>query len=425
MSSSPLLLTAQYPSPAAPSVGGLYTHTGELRAGLQQLGCRADVITLPAGGFDGPDEVSDGVHRVRPSERVLAIPLGSDGQPSAAHLMLYSQELVQYVRRWVDASGQRPALLHVHDYFLMPAALQLRAQLGIPVALSVHMLHDPLRTWWGAPIVPPLAALERTACLEADAVIAVSASVRQLLIEHLGVAPSKAHVVHNGFDASRFSCPASPTTAARVGERVGAGAPLVVFAGRLTLQKGVLPLIRALARAAEHLPEITLALAGVTFDRAGETDERRALLDELEGLLREAPQLQRHLRPLGNLSREELAALYQRATVAVVPSVYEPFGYAAVEAMAAACPVIACDVGGLPEIIEHERTGLLVPVARGATPHRVDEDALTAALLRVAREPTWAARLAAAGTQVVAARFTRARMATEMLAVYRAVATAT
>lgn len=422
--SSPLLLTAQYPSPAAPSVGGLYTHTGELRAGLRQLGCDADVLTLPAGRFDGPDEVSDGVHRVRPSERVLAIPLGSDGQPSAAHLMLYSQELVQYVRRWVDVTGQRPALLHVHDYFLMPAALQLRHQLGIPVVLSVHMLHDPLRTWWGAPIVPTLAALERTACLEADAVVAVSASVRQLLIEHLGVAPGKAHVVHNGFEASRFSLPASRATAARLAELVGPGAPLVVFAGRLTLQKGVLPLVRALQHATATFPELTLALAGVTFDRAGETDERRALLDELDSVLAAAPDLRRHLRPLGNLARDELAALYQRATVAVVPSVYEPFGYAAVEAMAASCPVIASDVGGLPEIIEHERTGLLIPVARDQAPHRVDESALTEALLRIAREPTWAAQLAAAGAQVVAERFTRERMATEMLAVYRAVAAA-
>lgn len=420
--SSPFLLTAQYPSPAAASVGGLYTHTGELRAGLQQLGCRADVLTLPAGGFDGPGEVADGVHRVRPSERVLAIPLGSDGQPTAAHLMLYSQELVQYARRWFEESGQRPAVLHVHDYFLMPAALQLRSLLGIPVVLSVHMLHDPLRTWWGAPIVPPLAALERTACLEADAVVAVSHSVRRLLIEHLGVAPSKAHVVHNGFDASRFSHPASSSTTARITEQVGSGAPLVVFAGRLTLQKGVLPLVRALRRVVAEFPDLTLALAGVTFDRQGQTDERRRLLDELDSVLAETPDLQRHLRPLGNLSREELAALYQRAAVAVVPSVYEPFGYAAVEAMAAACPVLASDVGGLPEIIEHERTGLLIPVDRTQAPHQVDEAALAAALLRVAREPAWAARLAAAGARSVAERFTREQMAAEMLAVYRKVA---
>lgn len=420
--SSPLLLTAQYPSPAAASVGGLYTHTGELRAGLQLLGCRADVLTLPAGGFDGPGEVRDGVHRVRPSERVLSIPLGSDGQPNAAHLMLYSQELVQYARRWFEESGRRPAVLHVHDYFLMPAALQLRSLLGIPVVLSVHMLHDPLRTWWGAPIVPPLAALERTACLEADAVVAVSASVRQLVVEHLGVAPSKAHVVHNGFEASRFSRPPSPETAARVAELVGPGAPLVVFAGRLTLQKGVLPLVRALRRVVAEFPDLTLALAGVTFDRQGQTDERRRLLDELEHVLAETPDLQRHLRPLGNLSRDELAALYQRAAVAVVPSVYEPFGYAAVEAMAAACPVLVSDVGGLPEIIEHERTGLLIPVDRTQPPHQVDEAALAAALLRVAREPAWAARLAEAGARSVAERFTRERMAAEMLAVYRTVA---
>lgn len=420
--SSPLLLTAQYPSPTAASVGGLYTHTGELRAGLQQLGCRADVLTLPAGRFDGPGDVSDGVHRVRPSDRVLSIPLGSDGQPTAAHLMLYSQELVQYARQWFEDTGLRPALLHVHDYFLMPAALQLRSLLGIPVVLSVHMLHDPLRTWWGAPIVPTLAALERTACLEADAVIAVSQSVRQLVVEHLGVAPNKAHVVHNGFDSSRFSRPAGPSVAAHVAERVGPGSPLVVFAGRLTLQKGVLPLVRALRRVVAEFPELSLALAGVTFDRQEQTDERRRLLDELDGLLAEAPDLRRHLRPLGNLTRDELAALYQRATVAVVPSVYEPFGYAAVEAMAAACPVIASDVGGLPEIIDHERTGLLIPVHRDRSEHQVDEAALTTALLRVCREPAWAARLASAGAREVAERFTAERMASEMLAVYRSVA---
>jgi alpha-maltose-1-phosphate synthase len=412
------LLTSQFPPRSGHGVGGLYTHTGELFAGLTELGCTVEVLTLPFPQFDSPGESIDGVHRVRPSERVLAIPIGADAEPTAGHLMMYSEELVAFVCARIAAGAARPSVFHVHDYYLMPAALELRRRLGIPVVLSVHILHAPLRAWWGSPILPQLAGLEKMACAEADAVITVSHSMKAVLVDALGIDASKVHVVHNGFDSTVFAKPPTAAQAAHARQRLGVQGdePVVVYAGRLTRQKGVVPLLRSAVEVLRAAPNAIYALAGTPMSRDGQSDERKELLDGLEALYQQHPELAARVRVLGNLPREELAHLYHVATLAVVPSIYEPFGYAAVEAVMAGAPVVAAASGGLPEIIEHERSGLLVPVDTSATPHRIDEAALAAAQLAVLKDRRWAAQLVAQGQRRVLTTFTRQRMAAETLA---------
>jgi glycosyltransferase involved in cell wall biosynthesis len=438
---SALMLTAQFPEPNVTAVGGLYTHTGELFSGLTRLGCAMQVLTLPTPTFASPGAVGGGVHRVRPSEQVLAIPVGSDGEPTAQHLSLYSAELVAYVQRLVAETGLRPDVLHVHDFFLVPAALHIRRLLGIPVVMSAHILHSPLRAWWGSPIMADLAGLERMALHEVDAVIAVSHSMKRVMCESLGVPAGKVHVVHNGFDPAAFARAPSAAEAEVARRRMGLThehAPAVVYAGRLTRQKGVLPMLRAAARVLEEVPDAVFALAGPPLDREAPTDERRELFAQLAELQAAHPELTRQMRELGSLSRDELAHVYHVSAMAVIPSIYEPFGYAAVEALAAGLPVVASAVGGLPEILEHERTGLLVPLVplvppTGATcataaaaaageVHRVDEDALAAAMIRLLRDRALSARLAAEGQRDVLTRFTREQMAAQTLDVYRSVA---
>jgi glycosyltransferase involved in cell wall biosynthesis len=423
MVASSLLVTPQFPGSNGLAVGGLYTHTGELFAGLSALGCPVEVLTLPsAPRFDTPTEVRNGVHRVRPSDRVLAIPIGSDGEPTAKHLALYSEELVAYVHELVARTGTRADVLHVHDYFLVPAALQMRRQLGIPLVLSVHILHAPLRTWWGSPIVAALADLEKMACEQADAIIAVSASMKQVICDHLGIAEHKIHVVHNGFDAETFARPPTVAEATRARERLQIGDErVIVYAGRLTKQKGVLPLLRSALKVTQRMPDVVYALAGTPQSRDGQTDERRELLDEMDALFADHPDLASRVRHLGSLSRDELAHVYAVSSLAVVPSVYEPFGYAAIEAVAAGIPVVATAVGGLLEIVQHERTGLQVPVDTTTTPHQVDEAALAEAQLRLLTDRDLCTRLVSDGQQRIRTHFTRERMARETLEVYQRV----
>lgn len=415
-----LLLTPQYPGRAGDSVGGLFTHAAELHAGLRRLGCPVTVLTPRMDG--GPTEVHDSVHWLRPSDQLFALPLGPDGEPTERHLTLYSQELVQYVVEQVQRTQERPRLIHVHDYYLVPAALELRRRLGVPVVLSVHILHAPLRTWWGSPLVPAVVGLERMACQSADAIITVSQAMKDVLATALGVPENKIAVVHNGFDPGPFTSQPSEDEVGRARTRLGtSGAqPVVLYAGRLTRQKGVLPLLRSAVSVIAQVPEVIYALAGTPTTRSGQTEERLELLDQMDALFTQHPALARRVRSLGNLSRRELAHVYHQAAIAAIPSVYEPFGYAAVEAMAAGVPVVATDVGGLPEIIQHEETGLLVPVQKPAQgEHRVDERALAEAQLRVLRDHALADRLARRGREHAIARFTHERMARETLELYQ------
>jgi len=415
-----LLLTPQYPGRAGDAVGGLFTHAAELHAGLGRLGCPVTVVTPRMDG--GPTEVQGSVHWLRPSDQVFALPLGPDGEPTERHLTLYSQELVQYAVEQIQRTEERPQLIHVHDYYLVPAALELRRRLGVPVVLSIHILHAPLRTWWGSPLVPAVVGLERMACQSADAIVTVSGAMKDVLETAHGVPKDKICVVHNGFDPGPFTTQPSEDEARRARARLGtSGAePVVVYAGRLTRQKGVLPLLRSAARVIEQVPEVVYALAGTPTTREGQTDERLELLDQMDALFTQHPGLARRVRSLGNLSRPELAHVYHQAAIAAVPSVYEPFGYAAVEAMAAGVPVVATDVGGLPEIVQHDETGLLVPVEKPAhREHRVDEGALVEAQLRLLRDRALAERLARRGREHVISRFTHERMARETLELYR------
>jgi glycosyltransferase involved in cell wall biosynthesis len=415
-----LLLTPQYPGRSGVSVGGLFTHAAELRAGLLRLGCPVTVLTPRMDG--GPTEVHDRVHWLRPSDRVFALPLGPDGEPTEQHLTLYSQELVQYVVEQIRRTQERPQLVHVHDYYLVPAALEIGRRLGVAVVLSVHILHAPLRTWWGSPLVSEVVKLERMACQAVDAIITVSRAMKDVLKTALGVQEEKISVVYNGFDPGPFTQPPSEEQARRARERLGtSGAePVVIYAGRLTRQKGVLQLLRSAVKVIEQVPEVVYALAGTPTTREGQTEERRELLDQMDALFTRHPALARRVRSLGDLSRQELAHAYHQAAMAAIPSVYEPFGYAAVEAMAAGVPVVATDVGGLPEIVQHEETGLLVPVQKPAQgEHRVDEDALAEAQVRVLRDRALADRLARRGREHVISRFTHEQMARETLEIYQ------
>jgi glycogen(starch) synthase len=177
---------------------------------------------------------------------------------------------------------------------------------------------------------------------QATRVICCSQFMRNEVLGAFQLPADKVHVVPNGVDAGAWAAPADAV-------RVGDGNALLVTWGRVQYEKGFQTLVHA-------LPEVRLAVPGVRAVLAG----RGSYLAELHETAR-AVGVDDICDFPGFLPDDELKALLHRATMAVIPSIYEPFGIVALEAMAAGAPVVAAASGGLVEVIDSTGAGVLFP----------------------------------------------------------------
>lgn len=191
----------------------------------------------------------------------------------------------------------------------------------------------------------------------------------------------------------------SPSAAGEAGERGNRDARTIGTAGRLVPMKGIIFLIRAMASLRGDYPELRLEIAGTG-------PERTALEDEAEKL-----GLADCVTFLG--WREDLAAVHARWEAYVQPSVMEPIGLAVLEAMAAGLPVVATEVGGLPEVVDEGRTGWLVPAR--------DPEALVARIRALLRDPERRHAMGEAGRTRAREQFSIERVVAQIVEVYEAV----
>ena len=231
----------------------------------------------------------------------------------------------------------------------------------------------------------------------ADAITAVSKFQARELGKDLSLPEDAIHVIPN---------PISPALLQQALEqpRVEPANPVVLYTGRIELNKGSLELLRSIDRVASKFPEVEYVMAG---GRHNSIDDR-----SLEGALGRNG-TRNHVRLLGHVPWQQLADCYRRAGVFVMPSYYETFGISVIEAMAFGLPVVATNVGGLPEVVEDGITGILVPPG--------DSEALAAAIMRLLRDPQLSARLGQAGRERVQFEFTIDRIVSQTLDVYQSV----
>jgi glycogen(starch) synthase len=173
----------------------------------------------------------------------------------------------------------------------------------------------------------------------------------------------------------------------------------MLFAGRLEFEKGVQTALDALARIERAAPGVGLVIAGDGTYRS--VLEERAAALALDGRVRFE----------GFVDESRLRSLYRSADLAVIPSLYEPFGLVTLEAMASGTPVVAADTGGLREIVEHDVSGLLFPPG--------DTHGLAAAAVRILRDPALGARLAREARRGLEARSSWSAAATATAETYR------
>jgi sterol 3beta-glucosyltransferase len=403
-----LLLSIEY----GPSLsGGVGTQVRELATGLAAAGHAVRVVACTAGAGRVERQGRLAVH-------LLSI-AGGHGprapRSAVAGLLEWNDEIHALAAEAVERDGFSPDLVQCANWITFPAAERLARRLGCPLVAAVHYASE-VESWWGQQPDPEIAAQERRLCDGADLLIAVSHALRELLMTAHGVAGERLRVVHNGLDPDRFA--ARPLAADRLAEMrrslLGTDERLVLFAGRLNPMKGVPALIAAAARVAERR-------GGVRFLLAGEADSRD-YGEHVRRLAAAEAGLGKSLTLLGKVPRQQLALLYQLADVAVVPSVYDFFPYAVLEAMAAGVPVVASRVGGLPETVEDGVTGLLIPVRRVHSESELrsaDPEALAAALLGLLDDPETARRLGAAGRQRLLSELTTRRMIAATVDAYR------
>jgi len=303
-------------------------------------------------------------------------------------------------------------LVHSHTWYANLAGHLAKLLHDVPHVMTSHSL-EPRRPWkaeqlGGGYRVSSWA--EQTAIEAADAVIAVSAGMRaDVLSAYPAVDPAQVHVVHNGIDTALFSPQPDPATLARLG--LDPGRPVVIFVGRITRQKGLPHLLRAMRAVRRSAQLVLCASAPDTAQIAAEVETEVTALGDSGfdvSWLRDP------------LPRADLIRLLSSSTVFVCPSVYEPLGIVNLEAMACGIPVIASKVGGIPEVVVEGETGVLVPyVASEATAF---EAGLATAIDALIDDPARARDMGGAGRARAERDFSWPAIAAQTVAIYDSVA---
>ncbi|MDX2683456.1 glycogen synthase [Streptomyces soliscabiei] len=351
------LLTREYP----PDVyGGAGVHVEFLARELRRL-VDLDVHCWGEGR-------TDGVLRHRPWSAL-------DGANDA--LRTFSVDLA------MAAALEGRELVHSHTWYANLGGHLAKQLYGVPHVVTAHSL-EPLRPWKAEQLGGGYALsswAEQSAVEAADAVIAVSSAMREdILACYPTLAPDRVHVVHNGIDTGLYRPDHGTDALTRIG--LDPDRPYVLFVGRITRQKGVPHLLRAVRDIDPAAQVVLCAGAPDTPEIDQEFRDLFAELSRARGGVHWIPKM---------LPRPEVIQLLTHAAVFVCPSVYEPLGIVNLEAMACGTPVVASRVGGIPEVVEDGVTGTLVTVDEGF------EAGLARALDAILGDPAAGRRMGEAG----------------------------
>jgi glycosyltransferase involved in cell wall biosynthesis len=270
-------------------------------------------------------------------------------------------------------------VVHAHGQDAWILASMARPFTNVPLALTRHVLDEPADTW--------RAALRRRSALaaarHADALVAPSFATADSLGQLAGFCPSRIHVIPNGIDLGRFDRPASTLARDEIRRALGfrTHEKVVLMPAVLRHGKGHDVLLDALPMIQSRVPHVRVVFAG-----DGERDADLRRLARSHG-----PEVVF----LGH--RSDLPELLAASDLVVLPSFAEALPTALIEASAASRPVVATRVGGIPDIVEHGVTGLLVPPG--------DRHALADAILTLLIDPGKAEAFGRAGRVIAHYRF--------------------
>lgn len=306
-------------------------------------------------------------------------------------------------------------IVHTHTWYVSMAGFLAKKLYGVPFVLTTHSL-EPLRAWKAEQLGSGYAMsawMERTAILDADAVIAVSQGTKEDILRVYPLAAERVHVIYNGIDLAEYQKTADMTALETYG--VDSSIPYVLFVGRITRQKGVTHLVDAI----RYMPPGTqVVLCAGAPDTPGIAAEMREKVEEAK---RKNPRV---IWIEKMVSKPEVIQLYSHARVFCCPSVYEPFGIINLEAMACEAAVVASATGGIKEVVVDKETGYLVPFTQDpltsfpTRPEKFAKD-LGAKVTELLQDPEKCIRFGKAGRKRVEETFSWSAIADQTIALYR------
>jgi alpha-maltose-1-phosphate synthase len=306
-------------------------------------------------------------------------------------------------------------VVHTHTWYASMAGYWAKKLYNIPFVLTTHSL-EPLRAWKAEQLgsgYEMSSWMERTAILDADAIIAVSQSTKaDILRAYPEVLADRIHVIYNGIDLVEYR--KSSDNKALTDYEVDVAVPYVLFVGRVTRQKGVTHLVDAI----RYLPrETQIVLCAGAPDTPEIATELR---HKVEDARRDHPRI---VWIEKMVTKQEAIQLYSHARVFCCPSIYEPFGIINLEAMACHTPVVASATGGIREVVVDGETGYLVPFDQDpVTSFPIDPEQFSRDLAfqinRLLKDPERCKRFGDAGRRRVEGTFSWTTIAKQTIRLY-------
>jgi starch synthase len=343
----------------------------------------------------GPQNSDEGNLHVRGAQPWEEITTGTEGKFKTA-LEALSLNLTQ-VRSLTGID-----IVHTHTWYMAMAGYFAKKLYNVPFVLTTHSL-EPLRGWKAEQLGSGYAMsswMERTAILDADAIVAVSEGTKaDILRVYPDVRVERIHVIYNGIDLAEYQKTLETRALTEYG--IDPSIPFILFVGRNTRQKGVTYLVDAIRYLPPETQVVLCAAAPDTPEIAAE------LRQKVEDARRHHP----HIVWIEKMvPKQETIQLYSHARVFCCPSVYEPFGIINLEAMACRAPVVATATGGIKEVVVDGETGYLVPLDQDPVtsfpvdPERFARD-LAAGINRLLEDPGKCRRFGDAGRRRVEETF--------------------
>lgn len=387
-----LMVSWEYPPVV---IGGLGRHVHHLSVALAAAG--HDVVVLSRQPTDtdpvthpSSDQVSEGVRVIAAAQDPHEFTFGTDMMAwtlAMGHAMVRTGLTLKTPgtdRLW------QPDVVHAHDWLVAHPAIALAEFYDVPLVSTIHATEAGRHSGWvSGPLSRQVHAVESWLAHESDCLITCSASMRDEITDLFGPGLAETTVIRNGIEVDRW--PFAP-------RRARTGPPELLYVGRLEYEKGVHEAIAA-------LPRIRRAYPGTTLTVAGDGTQQDWLVEQAR-----KHRVLKATRFVGRLDHDDLLAALHRADAAVLPSHYEPFGLAALEAAAAGTPLVTSDVGGLGELVLDGVTGLSCPPRNPV--------ALAGAVCSVLDDPAAAQRRAGAARDRLSSDFDWHTVADETAGVY-------